>query len=410
GLQALASQADQMARSLDGVVGAHQGLRLASALGAKGADASVLDDGKAPLAAMHRAVSGTVAGDSLDGARSDASAKHTQAADGKVPHLTDPVVLMAARAGLAQVSGEHMQYTAGETVHWSSGRDQNLAVMGALRVHTGQGLGIVAGLQQGGADSGLDLISATGDVQVQAQHDILRVQAQKDITMGSAKTSVEYAAPKRIRIATAAGASIVLEGGNITVTAPGRIDVKTGNKQFAGPDQMSYALPVFVQSAPEPMKLALRLQDMPGAHGIAPEGETWRIVKVPAGLTVVQSGGRINPQVFDSSEWSEVLSEGKTPASGELGLTEAQQYSVHSEVMANPGRVWLISGLTAQAMTPARWTTTSEQATSERILDALNFARKGSELDTAHADWLSEHALADGSAQGMETLKPKTKA
>jgi len=149
---------------------------------------------------------------------------------------------------------------------------------------------------------------------------------------------------------------------------------------------------------------------MPGAHGIAPEGETWRIVKVPAELNVVQQGGRINPQVFDSSEWSEVLGEGKTPASGELGLTEAQQYAVHSEVMANPGRVWLISGLTAQAMTPARWTTSSEQATSERILDALNFARKGSELDTAHADWLSEHALADGSAQGMETLKPKTKA
>jgi uncharacterized protein involved in type VI secretion and phage assembly/uncharacterized protein (DUF2345 family) len=245
GLQALASQADQMARSLDGVVGAHQGLRLASALGSKGAEASVLDDGKAPLAAMHRAVSGTVAGESLDGARSDASAKHTQAAEGKVPHLTDPVVFMAARAGLAQVAGQHMQYTAGETVHWSAGKDQNLAVMGALRVHTGQGLGIVAGLQQGGADSGLDLISATGDVHVQAQHDILRVQAQKDITIGSAQTNVEYAAPKRIRIATAAGASIVLEGGNITVTAPGRIDVKTGNKQFAGPDRMPYAFPQF---------------------------------------------------------------------------------------------------------------------------------------------------------------------
>ncbi len=262
GLQALASQADQMARSLDGVVGAHQGLRLASALGSKGTEASVLDDGKTPLAAMHRAVSGTVAGESLDGARSDASAKHTQAAEGKVPHLTDPVVFMAARAGLAQVAGQHMQYTAGETVHWSAGKDQNLAVMGALRVHTGQGLGIVAGLQQGGAGSGLDLISATGDVHVQAQHDILRVQAQKDITIGSAQTNVEYAAPKRIRIATAAGASIVLEGGNITVTAPGRIDVKTGNKQFAGPDQMPYQFPampgqVCVECLKNAMKQAL---------------------------------------------------------------------------------------------------------------------------------------------------------
>ncbi|MFY2845933.1 DUF2345 domain-containing protein, partial [Achromobacter ruhlandii] len=69
---------------------------------------------------------------------------------------------------------------AGEALHWSAGKDQNLAVMGALRLHAGQGLGIVAGLQQGGAQSGLDLISAKGNVDVQAQHDILRVQAQQD--------------------------------------------------------------------------------------------------------------------------------------------------------------------------------------------------------------------------------------
>ena len=248
GVQALASQTEQMARSLDGVVGAHQGLRLATVQGTRGPGASALDGDKAPLAAMHRTVSGTVAGESVDGALGDASAKHTDAAQGKVAHPTDPVVLMAARAGLAQVVGQHLQYTAGEAVHWSSGKDQNLAVMGALRLHTGQGLGIVAGLQQGGAESGLDLISAKGNVDIQAQHDILRVQAQQDITIGSANTAVEYAAPKRIRIATAAGASIVLEGGNITVTAPGRIDVKTGNKQFAGPDQLPYPFPQFPQS------------------------------------------------------------------------------------------------------------------------------------------------------------------
>ncbi|WP_238910315.1 DUF2345 domain-containing protein, partial [Achromobacter ruhlandii] len=97
-----------------------------------------LDGEKAPLAAMHRAVSGTVAGDSVEGARGDASAKHTDAAPGKVPHATDPVVLMAARAGLAQVAGQHLQYTAGEALHWSAGKDQNLAVMGALRLHAGQ--------------------------------------------------------------------------------------------------------------------------------------------------------------------------------------------------------------------------------------------------------------------------------
>ena len=241
----LAGQADIMAQSFDGVIGAHQGVRLASARGTASAGASRLDGERAPLAAMAHAVSGTVAGEAMGGAAGDASAKHTEVVDGKVPHLTDPLVLMAGRAGLTQAAGRNLQVAAGELVHWSSGQDHNLAVIGSLRVHTGQALGIVAGVQKGGAESGLDLIAGTGEVDVISQHDVLTVQAQQDLRMVSANAGIEYASPQRIRIANAAGASIVIEGGNITVTAPGRIDVKTGNKQFAGPTQMPYPFPQF---------------------------------------------------------------------------------------------------------------------------------------------------------------------
>lgn len=242
---ALAGQADIMAQSFDGVIGAHQGVRLASARGTTSAGASRLDGERAPLAAMTHAVSGTVDGQAVGGATGDASAKHTEVVDGKVPHLTDPLVLMAGRAGLTQAAGRNVQVAAGELVHWSAGQDHNLAVVGSLRVHTGQALGIVAGVQKGGAESGLDLIAGTGEVDVISQHDVLTVQAQQDLRMISANAGIEYASPKRIRIANAAGASIVIEGGNITVTAPGRIDVKTGNKQFSGPTQMPYPFPQF---------------------------------------------------------------------------------------------------------------------------------------------------------------------
>lgn len=242
---ALAGQADIMAQSFDGVIGAHQGVRLASARGTASAGASRLDGERAPLAAMTHAVSGTVAGEAVGGAAGDASAKHTEVVDGKVPHLTDPLVLMAGRAGLTQAAGRNVQVAAGELVHWSSGQDHNLAVIGSLRVHTGQALGIVAGVQTGGTESGLDLIAGTGEVDVISQHDTLTMQAQQDLRMVSANAGIEYASPQRIRIANAAGASIVIEGGNITVTAPGRIDVKTGNKQFAGPTQMPYPFPQF---------------------------------------------------------------------------------------------------------------------------------------------------------------------
>ena len=242
---ALAGQAGIMAASFDGVVGAHQGVRLASARGTASEGASRLDSERAPLAAMEHAIKGTVSGEALGGAREDASVKHTEAAEGKVPHFTDPLVLMAGRAGLTQAAGRNLQVNAGELVHWSAGKDQNLAVVGSLRMHTGQALGVVAGVQKGGAESGLDLIAGSGEVDVISQHDILTVQAQQDLRMVSANAGIEYASPTRIRIANAAGASIVIEGGNITVTAPGRIDVKTGNKQFAGPTQMPYPFPQF---------------------------------------------------------------------------------------------------------------------------------------------------------------------
>ncbi|MFC4278621.1 type VI secretion system Vgr family protein [Achromobacter aloeverae] len=242
--QALARQADKLARSLDKGAADHQGVRLAAAAGTEQPDTSILDAGKAPLAAMHAAVSTSVSGEDLSSAQGDAARMDTRTGAGKVPHLGGSTVVVAARAGLVQTAGEHMQVTAGETVHWSAGRHQNLASMGHLRVHTGQALGVVAGVQRGG-EPALSLVAGQGPLLVQAQQDILTVTAREAVHIASASAQVELAAPKRIRIATAQGASIVLEGGNITVNAPGRIDVHSADKQFTGPTRIPYPLPQF---------------------------------------------------------------------------------------------------------------------------------------------------------------------
>jgi len=409
GVQALAKQADKLSRTLDKGAVDHEGVRLAAAAGTDKPDTSVLDAKKAPLAAMQAAVAAGVSGEDLPTAKRDAADRDPKTGDGKVPHLGDAAIFVAARAGLVQTAGEHMQVTAGETVHWSAGRHQNLASMGSMRVHTGQALGVVAGVQRGG-EPALSVIAGQGPLLVQAQKDVMTVTARETVHVSSASSQVEFAAPKRIRIATSQGASIVLEGGNITVNAPGRIDVHSADKKFTGPDSMSYSLPAFAQGEDEPFKLGLRLQDMPGAHGVAPEGETWRIVKVPSDLAAVDEGGRLDPAIFDASLWDEVLYEGKIPADGTLALDEAQQRTLNAKVTQYPGRVWLVRGLHAQAMTPARYSTDASQVSSNKVLDALNFARNGTRLDGTYADWLSEHAVADGDVQGVGQLKPKTDA
>ncbi|MDB0573610.1 DUF2345 domain-containing protein, partial [Ralstonia solanacearum] len=60
--------------------------------------------------------------------------------------------------------------------------------------------------------------------------------------------NVDFAAAKRIRLATAEGASITLENGNITVECPGPITYKAAQRTFAGPINSPHPLPVFPQS------------------------------------------------------------------------------------------------------------------------------------------------------------------
>ncbi len=75
-----------------------------------------------------------------------------------------------------------------------------------------------------------------------------KVGVELDLKLVSANLNVDFAAAKRIRLATAEGASITLENGNITVECPGPITYKAAQRTFAGPVNQSYPLPLFPQS------------------------------------------------------------------------------------------------------------------------------------------------------------------
>jgi len=59
---------------------------------------------------------------------------------------------------------------------------------------------------------------------------------------------VELAAGRTVHVATAGGASVTIEGGNITFTAPGTITVHAAKKSFLPGGSGNYPLPVFPQS------------------------------------------------------------------------------------------------------------------------------------------------------------------
>lgn len=326
-------QAVRLAQSFDTAASTHQTVGMAVHLGTVNANASALDDGAAPLAAMLKGLSGAVDKNSIDGAKSDASARNTAIGDNKLPHLVDPLVAIAAKDGLGAAAGQSVQLASGETVSLLSGQDTQFITGGQMRVHTGQAIGVLGGaVQAGEGGTGLQMIAAKDAIDIQAQSDELKVQARDDINVISANAHIDWAAAKRISLSTAGGANITVEGGNITVQCPGKITVHAGKKSFMEPANLNYPLPKLPRSELEkrPLQFKMRLADTPGPNGHALANTPWKIAygEMPDGLGFVDE--------------KKLIAQGVTDDEGNVALTSAEEEALASAYALNPDRTWLV--------------------------------------------------------------------
>ena len=120
-----------------------------------------------------------------------------------------------------------------------------------MRVHSGQAIGVLGGAigpGDEGAGKGLTFIAGQGDVELQAQADAMQVAAKGDVAIQSKSSYIDWAAAKKITLATAGGARIVIEGGNITVECSGKITVRAATKSFVGAEGNNYTLPQLPRS------------------------------------------------------------------------------------------------------------------------------------------------------------------
>lgn len=247
---ALLKQLQQTAQSFNQAAETHLTSSLALQKGARAADHSLLVPDKAPLAGILASAGTTVTGADLSAGKEDARARGSQAGDGRVPHSGDPLLGLAAPAGIAQVAGHALHWAVGEGLLLASGSDSDAAVMGDARLHAGQAIGMLAAAVKadGGAGNALSLVAGTELLEVTAQNDKVSMQSRQSLRAASAQGAVELAAGKTLHVATAGGASVLIEGGNITFNAPGRITVHAAKKSFVGPAQGSYPLPLFPKS------------------------------------------------------------------------------------------------------------------------------------------------------------------
>jgi len=110
----------------------------------------------------------------------------------------------------------------------------------------------------------VQLIAARDNIDVQAQAGTMAVMARDTVNVKSSNAHIDWAAAKKISLSTAGGANITIDGGNITVQCPGKIEIKAGKKSFIGPERASYVLPQMPNSVCKDCLLNAMKQGAPG--------------------------------------------------------------------------------------------------------------------------------------------------
>ena len=363
---ALAGQLKTLGQTFSAAARTHQTVQLAGQLGSFKAGQSALSDKEAPLAALHTALKGMVSETSAAQAAGDAGQKNTATGNGKVPHTTDPVVAISAKAGWMLSAGQDIQMAAGETITLAAGQDMNWAVGGAARIHSGQAIGVLAGATGPGdqaAGKGITLIAGKGDIELQAQSDTLQVAAKGDVTVQSANAHIDWAAAKRIVMSVAGGANITLEGGNITVMCPGTMTVKAQVKSFVGPEKQTYLIPQLPRMAIENVKVKFKiaLTDIPGPNGVPLPHTDWRVVRA-------RDDGA-------ASSSNEELLTGRSDDAGHLTLSGDDERRLHEEWNRTPWQLWIVADSHVHGLVLAQdHATWSDDQKLYQALDAMGYS------------------------------------
>ncbi|PJJ98620.1 hypothetical protein CO641_08440 [Lysobacteraceae bacterium NML91-0213] len=237
---ALLDQLARLGETFSRAATTHQTVKLAAHEGVQRSAQSDLIADLAPLAAFRASVRTTVPGIAWDDAAAAAAERSPAAGADRVPHTGVAIVGLTAPAGIGLIAGQSLHWSAGETITLASGSNSNLAVAGDLRIHTGQAIGVLAAAVEGQTEANtLSLVSGEGEIDLQAQNDQIRIRSRDQLRIVSANAEVDLAAGRTIHLATAGGASLTIEGGNITIACPGSIKVHAAKKSFVGPAQLS---------------------------------------------------------------------------------------------------------------------------------------------------------------------------
>lgn len=159
---------------------------------------------------------------------------------GQAAAYSEPHLQFSSPAGIVASSPADVVLSAGTTSSIGAGQDINFAAQGGSSTLVIGGIslftyGKASNKTKPNQELGLKLHAASGKLSSQSQSGPTSLLADKAVTVASVTKSVAISAPKKHVLLTAQGAYIKLEGGNIEVHAPGKVNFKASKKELAGP-------------------------------------------------------------------------------------------------------------------------------------------------------------------------------
>lgn len=172
--------------------------------------------------------------------------KATHGGAGTIAAWSSPRLQYCAPGGIAQLTPQNHILVAGQNFSIASGHDTNLIAQANHSLAVKEGLVLfTVGKAQGSkpnAETGIHLHAASGKVSLQSQSGKTMAAANRKVTIASTAGRLSASAKTHL-LATAQGAYLKIEGGEIQLHAPRQVELKASQKNLTGPKAAAVELP-----------------------------------------------------------------------------------------------------------------------------------------------------------------------
>jgi len=158
-------------------------------------------------------------------------------------HLTGPGILAYGKNGVAQVTPDSLQLSAGQDLIATAGNDTSMNVVKKFSLAVGEKISLFA------RKLGIQMIAGAGDITSQAQRGEMHMLSQKDFTLTSTAGKMNGSAREGMQFVCGGGGIRISPNGLVTLFSPTGIELKAPSLKYDGPDSASVQSPSFEKGA-----------------------------------------------------------------------------------------------------------------------------------------------------------------